>query len=60
MTLPSPTDKKLIDLLEKLARIKVTYPCHLLDATRAKFVARFAKQIVNQKAEQVAAHSAGS
>jgi len=55
MTLPSPTDKKLIDLLEKLARIEVTYPRHLLDATRAKFVAS-----VNRKAGQVAAHPAGS
>jgi len=55
MTLPSPTDKKIIDLLEKLARIEVTYPRHLLDATRARFVAA-----VNRKPEQGATHSGGS
>jgi len=55
MTLSSPTDKKLIDLLEKLAKVEVTYPRHLLDARRAQFVAA-----VNRKAGQVAAHPAGS
>jgi len=54
MTLPFSTDQ-LRDLLEKLAKVEVTYPRHLLDATRAKFVAA-----VNRKAGQVAARPAGS
>jgi len=55
MTFPSPTDKKILDLLEKLAKVEITYPRHLLDATRARFVAA-----ANRKAGQVAARPAGS
>ena len=55
MLLPSPTDKLLRDLLERLADVQVEYPAELFQARRAQFVA-----MVERKTAHAVTQAAGS